>query len=594
MPLGRKQSGRLDSGSLKGSAVDNEDSSPLTRLGFTFTPSRRNTDSSLSRSTSTSPFSANTGGARSGSSVIFDYVRSDEVRAACAVQDSCVPKEDALSFETLITRQNAAPHLFLGAFVGMPPPIAAGPLSVSGNDPRRRLIGFCTATASPAMVEQSFHAHTNSEYARVVCVHMVCVEKQHRHRGIGLELLREFIDRIQKTESGNGPEPPHGYEVISLITREAAVGFFMKAGFKFHAVSHITRGTSDEWIEMRRPVKGSTPFGSVLTKEEQYHLDPSILNINTQQQSGLLHPDSHSQLQSPVFPQFAGRQAESPSSIKEHELNPNMLSSLLARSDLSEGAARDLGIAVPQRKPPSQRSNGLPLSAVFGRAVAAKTIWEDSMDALIAHLVDNATRKNRVRLYCPDENCSCSIVAKETAVWATKELGPLSGASVLMRQGSDSDEVGDSVTSQYPIKFAWPANKYVRRDRTVGTVVDPIGPVRGMWILSSPMQFDNVSFTHNTTWTVPQPTTRVQSPPGPVKQEKRRSSRSQQEPPREPEPEDPPEYRLGVSPGEEHTIKYIMCPDCGSGPLGFMFVPNGSEPTDQTCYVAASRVFYDM
>lgn len=606
--LGRKGSGKLDAGDLRSSlsmtpASETDETQPRNRISFPFSASasRKNTDSNSRSSTS----SVGSGSHGSRSPVTFDYLRSDEVRAAAVIANSSIPKDDALSFDTLAARQKAAPHLFVGAFVSLPPPIAAGPLSVTGTEVRRRLIGFCTATAAPAMIAQSFYGHSSSELACIVCLHLLCIEKQYRHRGLGLELLCAFIDRIQAVESGQGPDKPRGYEVIALICREAYVGFFMKAGFKFHGVSYISRGTTSEWIELRRPVKGSTPkISSALKLEDLWVPEPASYGSSVQSQFSDESPQETRQSRSFGDPEHG--MTVSPISMNSPATHDSTLANILAQSSLSEGAARDLGVST-NRAPPSQRNTAIPLSAVYGRAVAAKTAWEDSLDALVAHLVDNASGTNMMRLYCPYEKCDCVLIARNKALWATKEWGPLIGTT-LTTPGSNELDGENDVDDQ--LKFAWPENLYFKRDRSVRVAHDPIGPVRGMWVLSSPMQFDNISFAHNVSWKVPYPTARTPSNSEPPKLEKKRqmsiSLRSNPEQQRtQPEQQDEvnagevPSYKLGANPDEVHTIKYILCPDCGTGPLGFMLVSSAEEAAvngyaEQTCFVAASRVCYDM
>ncbi|WFD34695.1 hypothetical protein MCUN1_001539 [Malassezia cuniculi] len=611
MPLGRKSSGKFDTGDVRAalSMTPVGDGEARSRISFPFSASgsRRNTDSQSRSSSSSSVVGVSSNGHRSA--ITFDYLKSDEVRAASTIARATLPKEDSLSFEVMINRQKAAPHLFYGAFVDIPQsmPIAAGPLSVSGSEPRRRLIGFCTATAAPAMIAQSFYGHSTSDLARIVCIHLVCVEKQYRHQGLGLRLLAAFIDRIQTVESGQSSEKPHGYEVISLICREQTVGFFMKAGFKFHGVSHISRGTSNEWIEMRRPVKGSTPrFDSALTFEDLWHPDRSSLSIPLSAQTTIEQQQSRSFGDTPN-----NICTESPLSVSPPMTQEKMLAALLAQSNISEGTARDLGIS-PTQQPQLQRStsSAIPLSVVFGRAVAAKTPWEDSLDALVAHLVEKSSGTNRARLYCPDESCNCSLIAKNTAVWETKEFGPLVDTNVMVRNKDGGSSELQTSLAMDQLKFSWPEGRYTKRDQTVGVARDPIGPIRGMWVLSSPMQFDNVSFSHDVAWKVPPPTVQAQSPVEAPKEKKRQMSmsmrslstsdpqRGQTNTSRETDNGELPSYKLGVVPGETRTIKYITCPDCGAGPLGFMLVSSEGDASangysNQKCYVSASRVRYE-
>ncbi len=187
--------------------------------------------------------------------LVFDYVRPEEVRAAHALEVEGYPPEDAASYQRLLQRQEAAPHLYLGAFVPLPPPKVAGPLSVSGQ-PRRRIVGFITGTAAPALTLRSMSTHDTSEDAHMVCIHSVVVAPEFQRKGLATRMLENYISRIRKAEEGKGPEGvkgKRGYETLALLAHEELTGLYRKVGFRVQCVSHIQYG-SGQWLEMRRSV----------------------------------------------------------------------------------------------------------------------------------------------------------------------------------------------------------------------------------------------------------------------------------------------------------------------------------------------------
>ncbi len=90
-----------------------------------------------------------------------------------------------------------------------------------------------------------------------VCIHSVCVSKALRHRGVALALLREYVNRLEKSINENDAK----YERILLLTHEELRTFYEKAGFVWLGPSNVNHG-SRAWFEMRRDLTLSSPPGS--------------------------------------------------------------------------------------------------------------------------------------------------------------------------------------------------------------------------------------------------------------------------------------------------------------------------------------------
>ncbi|WFD33139.1 hypothetical protein MSPP1_004197 [Malassezia sp. CBS 17886] len=579
--------------------------------------------------------------------VTFDYVRADEVRAAHALLAASLPREEASTMAQLLKRHDEAPHLFFGAFVSLPPPKVAGPLSVSMLDVRRRLVAFVCGSVAPAFVAQSMYGSTQSDLARVVCIHEVCVDPGSRKKGIGLRLLRKFVERLQQDAASR-----HTYEVVSALSPKRRIAFYEHAGFKCHGASYVLRD-AEPWFEMRRSLLvddgdrlADTSFTAADILEAEAGLGSNMPLVPGQPQpvyypaasrptaddSGLepqqlgfdapmrdaadaqdLSASQTPNLEAtPPNSWGMGSLTMSPTTSTSAPASDQLLSTLVASASLSDGAARDLGLSGRPRADSSGTGRrpvnpGKELSVIYGQAVAAKTPSEDSLAALEARIVDRATELNRCRLYCPNGDCNCVIVAKNSARWEVKEIGPATA------QDGSYSWLGPVFHSVYE-RFAVPKAT--------------IGPIRGFWELGSPMQFENVSFSRNVVWRVPEPILESGQPasrsPTPLQEAQfRRENPQRKRSDRDMlrtlssgkrggvRPMEPVETRsalparnvsLGVSPGEERTVKFILCPDCGNGPLGFMILPADYDVekgarggyADQTCYVGGYRLRYDL
>ena len=79
-----------------------------------------------------------------------------------------------------------------------------------------------------------------------VCVHAVCVSREHRRKGIALNLLKEYIAKLETARQGGA-----SYERVLLITHEPMRQLYERAGFEWLGPSAVVHGP-DPWFEMRR------------------------------------------------------------------------------------------------------------------------------------------------------------------------------------------------------------------------------------------------------------------------------------------------------------------------------------------------------
>ena len=575
----------------------------------------------------------------------FDYVRPEEVRAAHALEVEGYPVEDAASYEKLLSRQKAAPHLFLGAFIPLPPPKVAGPLSVSGPA-RRKLVGFITGTAATALTLRSMSTHDTSEDAHLVCIHSVCVSPDYQRKGLATRMLENYIARIRRAEEGKGPDGEkgkRGYETLALLAHEELTALYKKVGFRVQCHSHVQYG-SGQWLEMRRPV--SAPVnGPVLSRTSSNKSSSSDGFVSSPGSMAPLTPDNNvvpisigSSDKAPESPavESSGSPALSTASSKAATPKVNDRSPPPESTPLSSDTTpKPVATPAPARAPatiseakatppaPAQSPPGMPSQAsilaalaaqsqpgqnpgvtytsLLGQAVAAKTAAEDAGMALEARLVDRDTGSNLAKLYCPMENCRCCILGKGAGEWTRKESGPLSNPALELAN-SPKPPQGPA----FPVQGV--ASKASHRLLT---------SVKGFWLVDGPLQFGNIGFSRDMKWTAPLPES-PQSPKstesgtyfpaGPrskayEKEAKAREKREEKERKKEAKLKEKRDrakekrgssgsdsnteeddiasllahLSLGITPGEEVTVKYLLCPDCECGPLGFTILPQDMQ-----------------
>ncbi|CBQ67519.1 conserved hypothetical protein [Sporisorium reilianum SRZ2] len=545
--------------------------------------------------------------------LIFDYVRPEEVRAAHALEVEGYPPEDAASYEKLLSRQTAAPHLFLGAFVPMPPPKVAGPLSVSGQ-PRRRIVGFITATAAPALTLRSMSTHDTSEDARIVCIHSVCVAPEMQRKGLATRMLENYTSRVRKAEEGKGPEGDkgkRGYETLALLAHEELTSLYKKVGFRIQCVSHVQYG-SGQWLEMRRSVyptpSSSGPnsrIGSQLTRTTSTaSSSASDDNAASRKMTSITAPASQTtQASASATPAASTPSTEATKTLAPLDTKPVASTPKSASPPGMPSQASIMAALAAQSQP--GKNPGQTYTSILGQAVAAKTPAEDAGLALEARLVDRDTGTNLAKLYCPMENCRCCILAKGAGEFTRKESGPLSNPALEL-PNSPSPPKGPA----FPLHAA-----------SAGVSHRLLTSVKGFWMVAGPLQFDNVGFSRDLKWTVPlgnDPTspktgpnqasannsmsnsvdlsgqrTKAQEREAKEKQKKEDKERQREEKERRKKEkrerkrggasgsDDSDEdvasllshLSLGLTPGEELTVKYLLCPDCECGPLGFTILP---------------------
>lgn len=131
----------------------------------------------------------------------------------------------------------------------------------------RTLIAYICSTLSStsSLTHQSMSEHVPG--ASSVCIHSVCVSGNHKRKGIGLALLKEYIARLER---GNA-DGSWSYQCLLLITHDHLRHFYESAGFEWLGKSDVVHG-SKPWYEMRRDLH----FGAVSPPSEAQQPPPGI------------------------------------------------------------------------------------------------------------------------------------------------------------------------------------------------------------------------------------------------------------------------------------------------------------------------------
>jgi len=441
--------------------------------------------------------------------------------------------------------------------------------------------------------------HDTSEDAHIVCIHSVVVAPEMQKKGLATRMLENYIARIRKAEEGKGPEGEkgkRGYETLALLAHEELTALYKKVGFRIQCVSHIQYG-SGQWLEMRRslyPSPSSGPgsrLGSGLartTSATSSGSDSAHVAPNTVPVTGAAKQDPHS----PAVSTSAGEEDKSLAGPKSATESKAVTPTPKAESPPGMPSQASIMAALAAQSQPG-RSPGQTYTSILGQAVAAKTPAEDAGMALEARLVDRETNTNLAKLYCPMENCRCCILAKNAGEWTRKESGPLSNPALEL-PNSPSPPQGPA----FPVHAA-----------SAGVSNRLLTTVKGFWMVAGPLQFDNVGFSRDMKWTVPvdndasgansmSDSTELvgQKTKAQEKEAREKQKREEKERRKEQKAKEKRDRKrggsgsdsnnsdddvgsllahlsLGLTPGEELTVKYLLCPDCECGPLGFTILP---------------------
>ncbi|KAL1659062.1 acyl-CoA N-acyltransferase [Schizophyllum commune] len=292
--------------------------------------------------------------------ITFFPVSASDLETAIAIEKASYPEDEAANLEAFRYRQSQAPDLFLGAYLPVHSDGASSSSQNNNNTPSLTLIGYISATTSPASTLTHDSMSTHVPGASSVCIHSVCVAPEYRRRGIALKLLKEYISTLD-----NATNTP--YTRILLIAHDDLVPLYEKAGFTLVGPSTVQHGARP-WFEMRRDLGKE-----VLSKELGKELPPAQA----------APPRAAPPAQAPESAQIDAQQPQS--------FPPGLFEAL-------------------QRSSTRARPSGKLLSALPGGMA----------DVVEANADKPGVMLNKHDLLCPREGCGSIILKAGAAIWTER------------------------------------------------------------------------------------------------------------------------------------------------------------------------------
>ncbi|XP_045157930.2 uncharacterized protein LOC123524090 [Mercenaria mercenaria] len=157
-------------------------------------------------------------------------VTNIELYRIFTLESESYPADEAASYDMLVYRHTEAPDLLLGGYL-------------HGD-----LVGFICATRyhGKELTHESMNMHIPN--GESVCIHSVVVRKDQRRKGIALQMLQEFVERV-KAEQVDVAR-------ILLICKSNLIPLYTRAGFELVGKSAVVHG-KDPWYELQISLTGS-------------------------------------------------------------------------------------------------------------------------------------------------------------------------------------------------------------------------------------------------------------------------------------------------------------------------------------------------
>jgi GNAT superfamily N-acetyltransferase len=151
----------------------------------------------------------------------------ERLKSVVELETASYPADEAASPQTLQYRAAVAPELFRVA------------VSPAGDG----VLGFVCGTAATRGTLHLTHESMTSHdpCGNVVCIHSVVVHPDMRRNGLGLNMLKAFVEELR--HSGR-------FDKVLLLSKRHLVSFYELAGFQNAGPSCVQHG-DDQWFELR-------------------------------------------------------------------------------------------------------------------------------------------------------------------------------------------------------------------------------------------------------------------------------------------------------------------------------------------------------
>eukprot|EP00698_Gefionella_okellyi_P021081 TRINITY_DN6722_c0_g1_i1.p1 TRINITY_DN6722_c0_g1~~TRINITY_DN6722_c0_g1_i1.p1 ORF type:complete len:179 (-),score=13.67 TRINITY_DN6722_c0_g1_i1:207-704(-) len=134
------------------------------------------------------------------------------------------PADEAASRSTLAFRIENAQNVFLCAFE----------LDTNG------LLGYVCGTLTTGDTLEHDSMTTHNPTGRTLCIHSVSVRRELWRQGLGLLILRQYMEHMRHEE----------IDRAFLLCHSELIGFYTAAGFTLIGKSHVVHGP-DAWYDMK-------------------------------------------------------------------------------------------------------------------------------------------------------------------------------------------------------------------------------------------------------------------------------------------------------------------------------------------------------
>lgn len=168
----------------------------------------------------------------------FRHATPEDIPRCFQIESASYPSDEAATLNSLTYRQEHAGDYFL--------------VCVDTNDDK--ILGFVCATRCQEFTEESMSALHDPE-GRLLAVHSVVVDPDHRRQGIANQMMARYISDIVTTETSSSSSSP--IESIVCIAKEHLLGFYVRCGFAVNRPSPIVHG-KELWYDLELPIPKKT------------------------------------------------------------------------------------------------------------------------------------------------------------------------------------------------------------------------------------------------------------------------------------------------------------------------------------------------
>ena len=172
----------------------------------------------------------------------FRRIAADDLDRCCEIEEASYPADEAATRENLHFRQNVASEYFWCAT------IPRKPIDDGSNCNDDTVVGFICSTRCNEFEEESMSTHDDN--GRILCVHSVVVDEQHRRQGIASYMIQNYLKHVALVHSSmNAHTDNSGIDRVQLLAKSHLLGFYVSNGFSVLRPSPIVHG-KETWFEL--------------------------------------------------------------------------------------------------------------------------------------------------------------------------------------------------------------------------------------------------------------------------------------------------------------------------------------------------------